>query len=463
MSWEKKSFSISLDNEIGIEKGKEAQVRQYHPYVYDMGLHPLGVRVEVEVLPFRVVLVKVTTITEKDDVTISGIPYHIVKNLPGKPTEVKLLGMPGENYNVSVKTNKDLKSATLDAKTNSRLASGRTEKIEFPGEKLREDFTRHIASMQESPDLEREEAQALYYSTCFAGDSNALEVRSLKRSGPTSIPEVQKARDAFFKKELFVEKGLWDINMFDGDVSTSFRKYQPFVNSRTSFLLDLGKAQHLDSLVIECPNIYSLFPLHENVGVWAYVSEDLRNWNKVRFVADIEMSVDLSKIASFRYFRLDHSPLAISEITGYRAGKKVDRQLWRGSNLFYSYETRYPSWNNTNPRIWKAEFTLEQIPKGAYLCVAVEGKHGGGVLPGFKIGSKYVGAPDRAPSFNFNPWEINRGAGGANHTFYLPLTHEMKGKKIEAYLIAPKNVKLKPEIWMATYPIPFDSKTLVLK
>jgi len=465
MSWTTKSFSISLGKEIGIEKGKKVQVRQYHPYIYDMGLHAVGGSVKVEVLPFRAALVKVTTAAEKDAVTVSGIPYHIVRNVPGKPIEVKLLGMPGESYDVSVQARKGFKLATLDAKANKRLASGGTETVAFGGEKLKEDFMRHLASMQEGADLEREEAQALFYATCYAGDSNALEVRSLLRSGETSVPQVQKARDAFFEKQLFIDKGLWDKNMFDGDSSTAFRTYQPYANSRCAFLLDVGKVQHVDKLVIECPNVYSIFPLQDNIGVWCYVSADLRHWDKVRFVSGTRMEIDLSKIASWRYFRLDNSPLAITEVAGYRAGEKVDRQGWRGSNMFFSYESRYPSWNNTNPKVWKAEFTLEQIPAGSYLCVAVEGTHGGGyrVLPGFKIDGKYVGAPDRAPSYNFNPWEINRGATGGNHTFYLPLTEEMKGKKIEAYLLAPKNAKAKPEIYMAAYPIPFDSKTLVLK
>jgi len=236
------------------------------------------------------------------------------------------------------------------------------------------------------------------------------------------------------------------------------------MNSRTAFLLDLGKSQHLDRLVIECPNVYSLWPVEYNIGIYCYVSADLRHWDKVRFVSGTTMEIDLSKIASWRYFRLDHSPFAISEIRGYRAGESVDRHGWRGSNLFHTFEKMYPSWNNTNPKIWKSEFTLGQIPAGSYLCVAVEGNNGGeyGVVPGFKIEGKYVGTPDRAPSFNFNPWEGHRGTGGANRTFYLPLTEEMAGKKIEAYLVARKNLKIKPEIYVAAYPIPFDSRTLVL-
>jgi len=464
MSWTTKSFSISLGKEIGIEKGKKVQVRQYHPYIYDMGLHALGASVKVEVLPFRAALVKVTTAAEKDAVTVSGIPYHIVRNVPGKPIEVKLLGMPGESYKVSVQAGKGFKVATLDAKANKRLASGGTETIAFGGEKLKEDFTRHVASMRESAGLEREEAQALFYATCYAGDSNALEVRALQRSGKTSVPQVQKARDAFFEKPLFVEKGLWDKNMFDGDGNTAFQKHQQFMNSRTAFLLDLGKAQHMDRLVIECPNVYSLWPVEYNIGIYCYVSADLRLWDKVRLVSGTTMEIDLSKIASWRYLRLDHSPFAISEIRGYRAGESVDRQGWRGSNLFHTFEKMYPSWNNTNPNIWKSEFVLGQIPAGSYLCVAVEGNNGGeyGVVPGFKIDGKYVGTPARAPSFNFNPWEGHRGTGGANRTFYLPLTEEMAGKKIEAYLVARKNLKIKPEIYVAAYPIPFDSRTLVL-
>ncbi len=49
-----------------------------------------------------------------------------------------------------------------------------------------------------------------------------LEVRSLERSGPSQIPEVEKAREAFFGQKLFVERGIWDKNLFDDNEDTAF-------------------------------------------------------------------------------------------------------------------------------------------------------------------------------------------------------------------------------------------------
>ncbi len=92
--------------------------------------------------------------------------------------------------------------------------------ITFPGTSLKEKYHRKIGEMISVP--VPEDAESLYEATCFAADNNALEVRSLLRSGPTQIPEVQEARDAFFGQELFINRGIWDRNLFDGDLKTSF-------------------------------------------------------------------------------------------------------------------------------------------------------------------------------------------------------------------------------------------------
>lgn len=53
------------------------------------------------------------------------------------------------------------------------------------------------------------------YLIVFAADNNALEVRSLQRSGEISIPEVKAARDAFFiRRHLSIgESGIATCSM----------------------------------------------------------------------------------------------------------------------------------------------------------------------------------------------------------------------------------------------------------
>ena len=67
------------------------------------------------------------------------------------------------------------------------------------------------------------DAGALYEATIFAADNNALEVRSLHRSGPTDIKEVEAAREAFFTQETFTRRGIWDKNLFDNNSYLTFQ------------------------------------------------------------------------------------------------------------------------------------------------------------------------------------------------------------------------------------------------
>ncbi|GHU66105.1 hypothetical protein FACS1894123_12100 [Bacteroidia bacterium] len=83
---------------------------------------------------------------------------------------------------------------------------------------------------------------------------------------------------------------------------------------------------------------------------------------------------------------------------------------------------------------------------------------------GFKIDGQYVGAPDRAPSFISNVWEYAVRKSDKNYTYYLPLTENMAGKKIEAYVLGfNEEVAITPSIWITAYPIPFEAQTLLLK
>ncbi|KAA6314421.1 hypothetical protein EZS27_034960, partial [termite gut metagenome] len=74
---------INHDKEIGLTAKGKAKVRLYHPYINDLGTYPTGSNIEVEVLPFRSALVKVTTKKETDKVTLNGIPYQIVNDKAG--------------------------------------------------------------------------------------------------------------------------------------------------------------------------------------------------------------------------------------------------------------------------------------------------------------------------------------------------------------------------------------------
>ena len=117
--------------------------------------------------------------------------------------------------------------------------------------------------------------------------------------------------------------------------------------------------------------------------------------------------------------------------------------------------------------------------------MAVNGYHGyEGAWAGLKIDGEYVGCPDRAPSFTSNTWEYKSAGSDKNYTYYLPLTKDMAGKKIEAYVLAlNRNMdysnsdrpddgdkkgtitgqRISPEIWLSAYPMPLKEKTLKME
>jgi len=448
LGWEPVTYHILLGEEAGLENsGRPVHVRQYHPYCLDMGSHKYGTTLDVVVLPFRSCLVKLTTLPETDPVLVSGIPYEIINDRAGNERSINLLGEPGKTYGYKVHCGGKVKSGS----------------ISFPGEILKESPFRHIAAMEqcEAPQDQRE----LYYATAFAADNNALEVRSIKRSGETSIPEVKAARDAFFAQRTFVERGIWDRNLFDGDPGTfynaAFRWGDMRINDMSLFMLDFGELTSLDSLVIETDTEYSLSPCRIKEGTKVYVSSDLVNWAMVTMVNELKSVVDLSKAGPVRYLKFDKCPIRLAEVTGYMDGIKVCSDRWKVNNLF-------PEWGGTVKKArvaWKATFVLDEIPQNGYLSVACNGEHGrDGVWAAFKIDGKYVGCPDRAPSYASNSWECPVRRTNGNYTYYLPLSPDMEGKTIEAWLLAPQDLysgePVDAEIWMGVYPLPFASRKM---
>jgi len=482
LSWEPVRYRIRLNEEVGLSDNSKVKARLYHPYILDMGEHPYGSEIEVEVLPFKAALLKVTTEPEKDKVTLSGIPYMLVNDRAGNVAEIKLLGNAGEKYKVRVDNGADLfKKATIDGKPVSGLHNGKTKTITFEGTRNASERHYKISDMKECavPD----DISSIYYATCFAADNNALEARSLRRSGDTAVEPVRKAREAFFNQPYFIKREIWDKNLFDGDPETAFsvaiRWGDQRENGSSGFCLDMGEPIALDSLLIQSFDEYSISPLKSEEGVKAYVSPDLKSWKEITFLAGTDMNINLSDAGKVRYVRFSPCPIRLNEVTGFKDGKPVDRSAWHASNLFKVYGSH----NCTATQVWKSEFSLDEIPEGSYLCIAVNGVHGReGAWAGLKIDGEYVGCPDRASSFTSNTWEYQNAKSDRNYTYYLPLTPYMAGKKIEAFVMGlnprrhfvsdlrPEEINsnvevrtLNPEVWITNHNIFSDSKALELE
>lgn len=469
LSWNPVSYLIKLDESVGLKKSTKILVKTYHPTEKVIGYYSYGSSVKIEVLPFRSCLIKLCDASREKEFGIEGTDYHVTTDVKGKPLEIQLLGMPGSEKTIKL-TGKlsSFKSVSIDGNPASQLLKGNPVTILFEGEKLKNPYHRKIADMTVCPIPE--DAEAIYESTCFAADNNALEIRELKRSGESTYPQVKAARNAFFEQEMFVKRELWDKNLFDDDLNTAFSvsmRWGGFEPEKAALRLDLGKSMELDSLIIQTIDEFSLQPLKSEEGEYALISNDLNTWQGVLFYVGNTMKIDLSTSGLIRYVKLQPSPIRITEVVGYKNGKKIDRSFWRASNLFRPYVVNH--WKKelifSTQKAWSSKFTLNEIPVGSYLCIAINGEHGEeGAFAGFKMDGKFIGCPDRAPSFKSNSWEVAVRSSGKNYTYYLPLNKEMIGKEIEAFVIGfnKTHLNLQPEIYITAYPTPFRKKILIL-
>jgi len=481
-TWEPVTYSIPLDETIGLTGKGPFHVRRLHVSEEILGSFKKGKRVDVEVLPFRGCVV-IASAEPSQELGVKGCVYEVVRDVPGKPAVIKLMGMPGTTAKVSIpRKPRKFSRAVLDGQLAPGLLKRKGMEIAFGGKKLTQPWHRKLSSL--APSAVPNDAQALYEATCFAANNNALEIRSKFRSGPTAIPQVKKARDAFFDQKLLVERGVWDRYLFDGDLETFFR-----VRTGTiwggALRVDLGEPTELDTIVMR--RVDGEFKPKE-----AYVSADLRTWRKVEVKSEPEspttikvlkrsytvgkewteitlnkLSIDLAGIPPVRYIRIPGKAANVAEIVGLRKGRKIDRAKWRASNLFADYA------NAPAQLAWAGKFVLDEAAKGSYLVVACIGPHGrDGAYAALRVDGRYVGAPSRAVSYPANHWEHGNNRARAGFSYFFPVTDDMIGKNIEAVVMQFKSEdkrrkveigQLKPEAWITAYPVPYESKELVLK
>lgn len=447
LNWESAEYEITLNEEIGITRGRKVNLIQVHPTEKFIGSFGRGESVKVEVDPYRAALFIATT-RDYDEAPIHGVEFQIVRNVPGKSMLIDILGKQGSHQMFSLSNPEDFSRAIIDGQDGSALLRGQAVEAKFPGNPLLKPAHRLISDFHDTEIPE--DAEALYEATCFAADNNALEVRSLLRSGETETPEVQAARDAFIHQPTFVTRGIWDKDLFDGDMSTGFwptKKYDIDMRIKRGCLrLDLGEVTMVDELVMHVPDFFSLHPLLPEEGNHVEISTDLVNWEQITYMAGTEMTIPIHK--EVRYLRFKYQPQHILEIEGYRDGKALDRSKWRASNLF-AHPDRIEC-----VKSWHAHFTLHQIAQNSYLSIALNGKHGvEGAYVAAKIDGELIGAPDRASSYPSNTWEFVNAQRDSNYTYYIPLSAEHIGKEIEVVVMAydKENLDFKPEVWISSH------------
>jgi hypothetical protein len=458
LNWENISYTINLNKEIGLNKGKNVQVRQYHPTERIIGDFKYGDKVEVSVSPFSSVLLLVTT-KKCDEPAVESIDYYVTRNVKGKPVEIELLGLPGTQASIKLPSYIKAKQVLIDGKEVPELLKGKAYDVEFEGEALTKNHHRKLADLK--PVKLSSDVDALYEATVFAADNNALEVRSLQRSGDTSIPVVKAARDAFFNQDVFVNRGIWDKNLFDGNMDTGFwpsRRYGKDARIKGGcFRLDMGEVKRVDSIIVRVKDEYSMQPLLLDEGNFAQISSDLNNWRTIVYLGGLDMNIEVN--SEMRYLKLPVFPDRISEIEVYTDGKKQDSALFRASNLFADVDRMKCQ------QVWKEIIVLDEIAENSYISVAINGEHGNeGAYAAIKVDGKYMGAPSRAVSYPSNTWEYVNVKTSSNYTYYFPVSRDMVGKTIEIYVMGYEKDKLdlNPEVWISAYPVPYKTKKMTL-
>lgn len=460
ISWQPVTRHIQLDESIGLRGSEPVELRQIHPTERVLGTFAPGETVAIEVSPFRACLLIAST--RPSELGIEGTDYQIVRDLPEKPVVIKLLGLPGESRRIRLLPGEHrFSSATLDGEPVPGLLRGDALPIAFPGESLQAPWHRKLGELQAVP--VPTDAEALYEATCFAADNNALEVRALQRSGPTEIPEVQEARDAFFQQPLFIERGVWDRQLFDGNDETAFyvaRRCGVEPVRRGGLRIDLGEVTAIDRLVIRTGSHYALQPFAYDETIRASVSTDLSTWTPMQIKAEPEIIMDFPQGTAIRYVRFNGTPDRIVEIEGFCDGAALDRSTWRASHLFASYQ-RAPA-----VKAWQHSFTLDEIPEGAMLAVALDGEHGyEAAYAALRVDGQPVGAPDRSVSYPANSWEYPARRSTGDSTYYIPLRPDMAGVPLDVVVLGLRGgeTEFTPTAWLTTRSTPWQDRTLVLE
>jgi hypothetical protein len=167
-----------------------------------------------------------------------------------------------------------------------------------------------------------------------------------------------------------------------------------------------------------------------------------------------------------RYLRIGGYFGKVAEIEGYYGDTMLDRCAWRASLVFGLYE------NAPAVRAWSLSCTLDEVTRNSYLAVAIHGPHGAeGAYAAIRMGNKYIGAPDRSVSYHTSAWEAGVREQQSNYTYYIPVTNDMEGERIDVVVLGvdealnrPERAEsIRPEVWITAYPPPFETKELVLE
>lgn len=430
-TWEMQTYSVTLDQSIGLEPCGRVTVVTHHPTVKVIGEFAYGETVQIPMKPFRAYLVEICDSAVCDDEP-ANCEYQVIHSKDGVTKEIKLVQADGE---VTTKSGKKLYTGDAFDKTETiPVCLGTAVDCDVPAD-----------------------AASLYEATCFVLDNDSLEKRSLRRSGPTMILEVQAARDAFFGQRTYILRGCDSEFMFDKDPDTFFdgssKYYAGGLRLNGGCMrVDLGEIMDCDAVEIEYyrtteQSTTQIKP--QNAPETVEISSDLGAWTTVplteerdggdytmEYVRDSvhDILTDHGKRMTavygggkIRYIRMDEPVDRVFALRVMKNGADATPTGAKVNNLMSSYAKKQT--------VSAKKVTVKPELTGR-LAVAVNGKHGReGVYCAAKVDGQFAGFPERAPSYPSNVWEHLVRIQDHDNTYFMEITPELIGKEIEVYAL----------------------------
>ena len=439
-TWETRKIRVPLTREIGLEADGEIYVNLHHPFERHLGCFRPGDTVEVELPPFRAVLLEVAAVDEAEPM-LTDCAYEIIRETEdGTPAAVKLLQSAGGEVSLlkQGKSSHFLDAAPCDCLERAPVYLG------------------ELDQWQSHP----ENGEFLYEVSVFPISNDSLERRSLQRSGPTKIPQVQAARDAFFRQETYRYRGCEASAMFDRREDTFFDAQSKCYCDEGLRIdggclrVDLGRETDADAveIVFFAGDEITREVRPQQITASGEYSCDLRHWNPATLASietvDADASVPVVKMrvhsvykargrmmravypigGKLRYFRLENPMDRIFHLRVLKDGKNVAPVDAHANNL------QAPYFRHTTQVLKSGQVQIPEYSPGSFLAVAIAGEHGvEGVYCCAEIDGKYIGPMKRASDFQANMWEHCVQKVPANYTYYIPLPEDCAGKTATVY------------------------------
>ncbi len=435
--WETKKCSVPLDETVGLKKCDRVKVILHHPYEQNLGTYNYGDKIDISVMPFRASLAEISEESSASRV-LDNICYEIITEKDGKPDEIKTV---------------------FDGKTD-----------------LREPAPIKFGSLKKCavPSYEK----ALYEATCISLDNDSLEMRSLRRSGETKIPEVKAARDAFFNQKTYIYRGCDSNILFDGNPDTWYDTKSVYYDGGLRidggcFRFDAGAEYDVSKIEFE---YFSIDKEIEEVKIITppesgEFSADLKKWKKtgkaeIKEIGRCTTPVIIHSVhnivekegkrirltytvnGKMRYINFASFVDRIYSVKIFdKNGKEIKPVSPKATNLMAPYECRKAG------KAFKLKVTVPEKDGKWFIAVACDGNHGNeGIYCAAESEGNFIGAPSRAPAYPSNVFEHLVVRAGKGYTYYIPVTDEMKGKEITLWALQNRNTE--KEIKVSAYLCP---------